>query len=179
MTNSQNPDPPPQTPDLDLLQSPTTHDLNPAHTIAPPQIELPELDQPKKRKRWAKSTASELAAIVDMHARGVALDKIAGAVGRPRSTVWLAIRKFGRVFKGLKSVPNYEKTRQSILSAVELESLKLMVDPNKQQTAKLRDVAYMFKCVHGANRLERNLSTANVSTAKLDPVRLDKSKASS
>jgi hypothetical protein len=63
----------------------------------------------------------------------------------------------------MKELPYYESARSQLLSAAELRILNHLTDKEALQKTSANGLAYAFKQVFDARRLERNLSTANIS----------------
>lgn len=110
-----------------------------------------------------------LSRMLTMAARGNGYRTIAKALSIPESTVKARLRQFRPVLSQLGNSEFYRDTRESVITAAEFQALKSMMATDKHAEATLQQSAYAFKVLHSAGRLERNLSTANVST-KFDPV---------
>lgn len=121
--------------------------------------------RPKGVKRAAsKLTQGELATVVLDYARGMQQGEIARKMGVSDSAVSLILDKFKPAFAELHNVEEYRKAKADILDSVQLQTLKSMSDPEKQASANLGHLANAFDVLNKHARLERGLSTQNVST---------------
>ncbi|MEE9354189.1 MAG: hypothetical protein V3U75_01230 [Methylococcaceae bacterium] len=80
-----------------------------------------------------------------------------------KQAVWARLRPFTKLIDDPTAVRAYENNKETLLSAVEQRLLVEMVDPDKLKSASLNNVAYSFKELFNANRLQRDKSTSNVS----------------
>lgn len=114
----------------------------------------------KERPRAAHSR--KLGKILELATKNVPVADIAKATHIPASTVKHSIKRYSKIFKEIQNVPEYESSKHKFLSAAEMTCLKSLMDPKKQKAATLNNVAYAFRQVYDANRLQRGLSTSNL-----------------
>ncbi len=95
---------------------------------------------------------------------GMTINEIADHFGVTKQAISQALKSFrGLLNSDASSVEAFDSCKPQLLSAVEQKMLQALLDPDKLQKASLNNVAYAFTQIHSANRLERNLSTDNVS----------------
>ena len=80
-----------------------------------------------------------------------------------KQAVWARLRPFTKLIEDPTAIKAYENNKETLLSAVESRLLVEMVDGDKLKSASLNNVAYAYKEVFNANRLQRDKSTSNVS----------------
>lgn len=173
-----------QNPKTEPLQAPPCDDLESAHTIAPPEIEVvddlpddPEIPDnvtppsPQEAARNRKYPSRTFTKLLSMIARGLGSKTIAKALGIPLGTAKKRVKELKPILFGLRNeAPWYQGIRGDVLNAAEFRAVKSMMDPRKHAKAGLKDAAYAFKAIHAANRLERNLTTANTASVSLNPI---------
>lgn len=101
---------------------------------------------------------------VELAAQGVAMSDIARAVGLPKSTVKDCLKRFKPVFKKLGQVNDFRSARADIISAAQLTVLESVVSPSKIRKASLLATVTSAEKLFKMERLERGLSTENIST---------------
>jgi len=72
------------------------------------------------------------------------------------------IRKLLNLVKDPEIVEGYDAHKKHILSAAELAIIEKILENEKLDSANLSNLAYAFKQITDANRLERGKSTSNV-----------------
>ena len=92
---------------------------------------------------------------------GMGSKEIAIMVNSTPATVRSVLCRYRKQFKGLDQVDDFKQIRSDILTASEYSVLESINKPGKMDAASLGELAKMFSVIHTANRLERNLSTAN------------------
>lgn len=120
--------------------------------------------RPKGAKRSAKKlTQNELATVVLDYARGTPQHEIAGKFGVSESAVSLILEKFKPAFAELGNVEEYRKAKADLLDSTSLAVLKEISNPSKILDSDLRALSFSYDVLNKHSRLERNLSTSNVS----------------
>lgn len=131
------------------------------------QIE-PQQPVKKPRKTPSKKTylsAREAALVVELGLKDTPQRAIAKAVGCNAATVSRYLKKFKKAFKHIDKIDEYREVKSQIIDSVAFETLKTMNNPSKLKKATFNNLAYGFDILNKASRLERNLSTANISSA--------------
>lgn len=90
---------------------------------------------------------------------GLSNKQTAACVGVHPNTIQQALEKYRPFFKELDEIKEFSLIKLDIFDAIEAQLLKSVT--SKVSEATLRDVAYTFKEIFTANRLSRDLSTAN------------------
>lgn len=103
--------------------------------------------------------------IVDLSMKGLKRVEIAKIANCNVTTVDKILRDFAKTFKSLPEVEKFRQVKSEIFDAATLQVLKTATTPEKLDKATLNQCAYAIDVFNKASRLERNLSTANVSTA--------------
>lgn len=103
---------------------------------------------------------------LQLRMRGYSLEALAAHFGVPRSTLHERLRGIFEIFDPDR-VQAYEQNRVALLSAIELETLGLLADPDKRDKASLNNAAFTFTQVFNARRLEGGQSTANLALHEL------------
>lgn len=91
--------------------------------------------------------------------------EIADHFGVTKGAVHKALASFINILKSPEDLEAYRKQKSDLLDSVELELMSQMVDKDKIKAASLNNVAYAMQNVFNMNRLEKDLSTANIATA--------------
>ena len=89
--------------------------------------------------------------------------EIADQLGEPKSSVYKALAQLVALTHDQERLEQYEEIRPALLSAAEERLLASLVDEATIEKASLNNRAYAFQQLHSARRLERNLSTENLS----------------
>lgn len=90
---------------------------------------------------------------------GLSNHQTAACVGVHVNTITRALEKYRPFFKELDEIKEFSLIKLDIFDAIEAKLLKSVT--SKVDEASLRDIAYTFKEIFQANRLSRDLSTAN------------------
>jgi len=98
------------------------------------------------------------------YARGIKQGEIALKMGVSDSAISLILDKFKPAFAELANVEEYRKARTELLESVQLQTLKSIACPDRQASANISQLAVALDVISKNARLERGLSTANVST---------------
>lgn len=113
----------------------------------------------KERRRQQSINNSKAMQLI---AKGdLSIAEVARASKVSEGTVKRIKQKYAKLFKELKNVDEYKNIKSDLLSAAELTLLKSLMTPGKLRKAPLNQVAFAFKEINVANRLERGLSTSN------------------
>ena len=126
----------------------------------------------KSRKLRRRMNASQVSKALELSARGLSLREIAKVTDTPKTTVAEAINRYESWLSELRELPLYESVRSQLLSAAELRILNHLTDKEALQKTSANGLAYAFKQVFDARRLERNLSTTNISQSTNVVVRI-------
>lgn len=128
--------------------------------------------RPKGAKRGVnKLTQSELAMVVTDYARGLPQTEIAAKMGLSDSGVSQVLAKFAPMFAELGNVKEFREAKADVYDALQLQALKSMSDPDKHASATLRDLAVAADVLQRNSRLERGMSTNNLSVQTTVTVR--------
>ena len=93
---------------------------------------------------------------------GSSLKEIGDRFGVSEQRVSQKLNKFINMLKDPDVVKGYDVHKKHLLSAVEFTLLEKLTDEKKLEQANLGNVAYTFKQISDANRLERGKSTSNI-----------------
>lgn len=88
--------------------------------------------------------------------------EIADRLGCTKGAVWQTLSAFKNLVENPEAVGGYIDARAKLLTAVEFELLKDVLDAEKRQKASLNNTAYAFQQVFNARRLTEGQSTDNV-----------------
>lgn len=88
--------------------------------------------------------------------------EIADRLGCTKGAVWQTLSAFKNLVENPEAVGGYVDARAKLLTAVEFELLKDVLDAEKRQKASLNNTAYAFSQVFNARRLTEGQSTENV-----------------
>ena len=91
-----------------------------------------------------------------------------------RSTINVALKPFKQVIEQNQAGQAYRENKPLILDAVEMDLVGMLCDKDKRKKATLGNVAYALDKVNNINRLERGLSTVNVTNFDLTAEERDK-----
>ena len=91
-----------------------------------------------------------------------------------REAVNRALKPFKQLISNPDSLRAYQDNRSLVFDAIEHEMTSLIVDGDKKKKATLGNVAYALDKVYNINRLEKGLSTQNVSIMDLTPSERDR-----
>jgi hypothetical protein len=118
---------------------------------------------PKPTRRTLKWS---LRGAIALKLRGHSYDDLAARFDLPRSTIHERLKG---VFDLLdpERLEAYEANRAQVLSAVELDMLNLLADPERQAKASLNNVGYVYTQIQQSRRLEQGLSTTNLALHEL------------
>ena len=95
--------------------------------------------------------------------------QIADQLECAKSSVHEALAPFVKILETPEAVAAYRNEKASIIDALEMLLLLDMADIEKRKKASINNLAFAADKLHQMGRLERNLSTANVSLADLSP----------
>lgn len=98
--------------------------------------------------------------ILAMRVAGASIRDIANKFGVTPEAIKYRLRGLVKYLD--ESVQNYEKNRATIFSAAEKVFLEEMLSKKKVKKAGVNQLAYAFRQVYDANRLEKGLSTQNI-----------------
>jgi transposase len=126
-------------------------------------ITTPKRNNRTSRKLRRTMNARQVSKALELSARGLSLREISKVTDAPKTTVADAIARYESWLGEIKELPYYESARSQLLSAAELRILNHLTDKEALQKTSANGLAYAFKQVFDARRLERNLSTANIS----------------
>ena len=90
-------------------------------------------------------------------------DQMAALTGIPHSTLHCRLQWIDKLIKNPEELEGYKDMRANILSAVEMEMVRDMMDDARRAKASLNNTAYAFGQIHTARRLEEGKSTSNLS----------------
>jgi transposase len=136
----------------------------------------------RKLSREARRRAQDRE-ILKLRQAGLSVNKIAQNVQLSERTVWNRLGRFKEALQNIDKLEVWEENRGDILSAAQLTVLQTMLQEGKLDKASLSNLGYVFKILHDAGRLSRNLPTslsASVSFTGVDlaSVRDEKSNSS-
>ena len=89
--------------------------------------------------------------------------QIADATGQPKSSIHRSLTELCDLIADPERLKHYEEVRPQLFGAVEERLMASLVDGEKIEKASLNNVAYAFKQIHEARRLETGQSTNNIS----------------
>mgnify|MGYP001583849458 CR=1 FL=1 len=89
--------------------------------------------------------------------------EIGDKYGATKQAVHDALKPFNDLIKDPEAIQAYQENKANLLTSIEMELAKSMIDGGKLKDASLNNVAYAFNNVFNANRLERNQSSLNIS----------------
>ena len=89
--------------------------------------------------------------------------QIADATGQPKSSIHRALTDLCDLIADPQRLKHYEDARPQLFGVVEERLMQSLVDEEKIAKASLNNVAYAFKQIHEARRLETGQSTNNIS----------------
>lgn len=84
-----------------------------------------------------------------------------------------ALKPFTALIQSPEAIQAYQDNKAQILTSVEMELVKNLLDPAKLKDASLNNTAYSFNTVHAAGRLERNQSSSIIDL-RLSPDQLQR-----
>lgn len=128
---------------------------------------------PKKKRKVSHGevkntrgmTDRKLAALLHHTQQGVHTDsEIARMLGLDKSTVCKAKKRFASLFSEMPAVGAYRSVKADILEAAEIQALKTVNEGLKRSKTSVRDSTYAFKVLFDATRMEKGLSTKNITT---------------
>ena len=96
-------------------------------------------------------------------ARQWSYQEIADKYNCSKQAVHTAIKPFAKLIKSPEAIHAYHENKANLLTSIEMELAKSMIDGGKLKNASLNNVAYAFNNIFNANRLERNQATTNIS----------------
>ena len=107
----------------------------------------------------------DVAKALKLRIQGATLEDIGKLQGVTKQAVYQALTKFQPFIANLEAgqLTAYSENRAELFNAVEQHLSGLLLDTEKGAKASLNNVAYAFKQIHEARRLESGQSTANVS----------------
>jgi predicted DNA-binding protein YlxM (UPF0122 family) len=125
---------------------------------------LKQAENPTKREPNKVTRKIDVALALDMRLRkGMTFQAIADYFGVNKGSVFQSLKRFLHVIQSPEAVQAFNKSKSQVLDAVELELLSQLVNTNKLKDASTNNIAYALKEVHNMNRLEKDLSTSNIS----------------
>ncbi len=116
-------------------------------------MELKKVNSPKRKD----VKTSELVAL---RIRGLSYERIAQLVGMTKQAVMARIKGCLRALD--EDLGVYKENKAVILTAAEKKLIDELISKKKIKKANLSSLAYAFKEVYNANRLEQGLSTQNI-----------------
>lgn len=125
----------------------------------------PKEERKKRGPQSPRATAARKErAVLDLVLRNTPEPIISSALDVDRTEIARIREKFSFVFKclGNNEIEEYEQIRGKILTAVELQLIKSMMDPDKLERATVQSLAYAMRESSTLRRLESGLSTSNV-----------------
>jgi len=105
--------------------------------------------------------------IVNMLSEGMNQQAIANTLDLPLSSIRNVIVEYKTSFNKLQDVAIYEQVKGKLLDSLEFHLLSLMSSTEKLEKASLKTIITAFNTIHNANRLHKNLSTANTATTSV------------
>lgn len=126
--------------------------------------EKKELVQSEETKTVGRERKIDVAKALKLRLQGNTLLEIATLFGVSESAVSQALRKFEAFIKDIDSgtITAFSEQRSQLLTAVEMEMLRSMLQPEAMEKASLNNRAYAFTQIHTARRLEEGKSTENL-----------------
>lgn len=102
--------------------------------------------------------------MIELIGKGLNQTDIGRVLERPQDLVAPYFRAFTGALLDMQEVKDYRELKSDILEATEAKAIKFLNDDRKMEAATLRDLAYAFKEIHSAGRLERGLPTKTVAS---------------
>lgn len=133
-----------------------------------------ELNAQKKESYAAKASLATI-----MIGRGYSQKQVAEQLNTSVPAIKSLLRRFKRAFPELQNVDAFIAGKNTLYEATELHALKSINRKLSEgiEDIKLGEIAKTLQVVHSANRLNRDLSTANVSQqVKVSFTKLDDAK---
>lgn len=100
--------------------------------------------------------------VIELAAKGLTTDQIAGATGMSPGGVIGIIKRFSKVFPALERIDEYRQVKDKILSAGELAALESAFSGTKLAKAGFLSTLQGFDILNKANRLHTGQSTENI-----------------
>ena len=113
------------------------------------------------RRKRVGDKLNHIAETLSLKIKGFKHREIAKLQGISLSTVETRISQLKPLLKHIEDYPEYMQRKAEILGTAEMLALKSVVTGLPDATVK--DSVYAFKEIFNAGRLERNLSTQNIS----------------
>lgn len=98
---------------------------------------------------------------------GNSLAEIAEILNTPRSTVYYRLQTVLKMLPPRAEIDAYRDNKSSILDAAEYKLVCKMLDTDTIEKSTLNNAAYAFQQIATQNRLEKGLSTSNISAVEL------------
>ena len=98
---------------------------------------------------------------------GNSLAEIAEILNTPRSTVYYRLQAVLKMLPPRSEIDAYRDNKSSILDAAEYKLVCKMLDTDTIEKSTLNNAAYAFQQIATQNRLEKGLSTSNVSAIEI------------
>lgn len=126
-----------------------------------PKVQTKNNEKPRKKKTPTQAVQE----MIKLKTRNPKLScqEIGDIVGRDKSNVSRALRRYGFEMKGLG---RYKDNRADILAGFQNRILEA-IDSNKLDKASLKDIALSYGILYDKERLERGKSTENVAMSGL------------
>lgn len=119
---------------------------------------------PAKRKRGGSEPTIDFKKVFKWYFfEGVAPGDIAKRQNVTPGAISHALRPYKELLINKDLVKNHEHNRQNKLTIIESLLTQNLINPEKLKDASLNNIAYAFRQVFDAGRLERGQSTANLS----------------
>ena len=134
--------------------------------------------KPYVRKKPAMAASkAQVARILDRAIDGCTPTEIGKEVLVNVDEVHRVLKLFEPIFPKLPQVEYYRKHKHELLDAGTLQLLESVLEPSGLAKARPNENAYALKVVHEIGRLEKGLSTANISSkVQFTNIDLDKLK---
>jgi hypothetical protein len=115
----------------------------------------------KKIRKRKKLNRKQLGRLVTLRARNVPVGLIAQELDVTKNAVEQAIKEFRPLFQELGNIKHYRTIKADLLDAAQIVALKTIV--RGADKASMRDGAFSYRILNEASRLEKGLSTQNIS----------------
>ena len=98
---------------------------------------------------------------------GLTYQEIADHYGVTKSSVFQRLEKITNLLPDPEEIENYRQHKAMMLDGLEYKVYENMLNPEKLKDASFNNLAYGFQNICTQNRLEKGLSTSNVSAVEI------------
>lgn len=97
----------------------------------------------------------------------MSINQIADKMGCHKSTVFRKLEKYLKLLPNPEEVESYRQHKTMYLDSLELKVFEALSNPDTIKVASFNNLAYGFQNISTQNRLEKGLSTSNVSSFEI------------